>query len=279
MTVALDGGNVIVQAAKRTSGHLYVRTPDCRVAVTGTVFSVNSGIKGSRVAVLQGAVQVSHSGINSMLHPGDQMATSDNLAPGAARRAVLLEPRSREVRRTPGASWPWSSIASARFPSPSRAIRSDLLPRVPADTLLYISIPNLGEFLTQANQIFHDQMSQSPALQQWANQGHNNSAELDALVGKIHDISQYLGDEAVVVGVHQADHPGFAVLADVEKSGLADLLKTQAADPDVHGELTVLDEQSLAASDRARPTPGTRPTRWSAPTRSCSPTTSPSSSS
>jgi hypothetical protein len=91
-------------------------------------------------------------------------------------------------------------------------------------------------------------MSQSPALQQWANQGHNNSAEVDALVGKIHDISQYLGDEAVVVGVHQAGHPGFAVLADVEKNGLADLLKTQAADPDVHGELTVLDEQSLAAS-------------------------------
>ncbi len=65
---------------------------------------------------------------------------------------------------------------------------------------------------------------------------------------KIHDISQYLGDEAVVVGVKQADHPGFAVLADVEKSGLADLLKTQAADPDVHGDLTVLDEQSLAAA-------------------------------
>jgi hypothetical protein len=85
-------------------------------------------------------------------------------------------------------------------------------------------------------------------LQQWANQGHNTSAQLDTLVGRIHDVSQYLGDEAVVVGVHQADHPGFAVLADVEKSGLSDLLKTQAADPDVHGDLTVLDETSLAAA-------------------------------
>ena len=135
-----------------------------------------------------------------------------------------------------------------QIPFPQPRYSSDLLPRVPADTLLYISIPNLGEFLTQANQIFHDQMSQSPALQQWANQGHNNSAEIDALVEKIHDISQYLGDEAVVVGVKQTDHPGFAVLADVEKGGLADLLKTQAADPDVHGDLTVLDEPSLAAA-------------------------------
>ena len=56
MTVAVDSGAVLVQAAKRTSGHLYVKTPDCRVAVTGTVFSVNAGIKGSRVAVLQGTV-------------------------------------------------------------------------------------------------------------------------------------------------------------------------------------------------------------------------------
>jgi hypothetical protein len=247
MTVALDGGNVIVQAAKRTSGHLYVKTPDCRVAVTGTVFSVNSGIKGSRVAVLQGAVQVSHSGIQSMLHPGDQMTTSDNLAPAPLEEQFSWGPdREKYVGLLAELAMVEHRIGQIPFPQPRYS--SDLLTRVPADTLLYISIPNLGEFLTQANQIFHDQLSQSPAMQQWASQGHANTAQLDALVEKIHDISQYLGDEAVVVGVRQADHPGFAVLADVEKSGLADLLKTQAADPEVHGELTVLDEQSLAAT-------------------------------
>src|ERR1035437_2799508 len=80
MTVSLDKGAVIVQAAKRTSGHLYVKTPDCRVAVTGTVFSVDAGIKGSRVAVLQGSVHVAHAGIDSVLQAGDQITTSDNLS-------------------------------------------------------------------------------------------------------------------------------------------------------------------------------------------------------
>jgi hypothetical protein len=81
MTVAIDNGAVIVQAAKRTSGHLYVKTPDCRVAVTGTVFSVNAGIKGSRVAVLQGTVHVTHSGLDTLMHAGDQVSTNDNLSP------------------------------------------------------------------------------------------------------------------------------------------------------------------------------------------------------
>lgn len=61
-TVHLDQGSIIVRAAKRQTGHLYVSAPDCTVAVTGTVFSVNSGTKGSRVAVIEGEVRVKHAG-------------------------------------------------------------------------------------------------------------------------------------------------------------------------------------------------------------------------
>src|SRR5580698_7335811 len=81
LTVTLDDGAVIVQAAHRTFGHLYLKTPDCRVAVAGTVFSVDSGIKGSRVAVLQGAVQVMHEGRDTLVHAGDQLSTTGNLIP------------------------------------------------------------------------------------------------------------------------------------------------------------------------------------------------------
>src|SRR5882757_2234747 len=78
-TIHLDQGSIIVQAAKRRTGHLYVSAPDCTVAVTGTVFSVNSGTKGSRVAVIEGEVHVKHSGAESILHSGDVVATTQSV--------------------------------------------------------------------------------------------------------------------------------------------------------------------------------------------------------
>src|SRR5208283_2348234 len=81
VTIRLAAGNVIVQAAKQHARHLYVDAGDCMVSVTGTVFSVNHGIKGSRVAVVEGEVKVTQGDNVSVLHPGDQVATSASLTP------------------------------------------------------------------------------------------------------------------------------------------------------------------------------------------------------
>jgi hypothetical protein len=249
MTITLDNGAVIVQAAKRTSGHLYVKTPDCRVAVTGTVFSVNSGIKGSHVAVLQGTVHVVHAGVDTLMQAGDQVATYDNLSPAPAREQIEQQiswSHDREKYLVLMAQFSVLQHKIEQIPFPQLRYTSDLVQRVPADTLLYISIPNLGDFLGEANKIFHDQLKESPALQQWWAHGQDhNTPELDALVTKLHQMSQYLGDEIVVVGVKQSDSPAFAVVADVKQAGLDDFLRKQFPNSD---GITVFDEKSLAAA-------------------------------
>jgi hypothetical protein len=252
MTVAVDNGAVLIQAVKRTSGHLYVKTPDCRVAVTGTVFSVNAGIKGSRVAVLEGTVHVTHAGIETLMHAGDQISTNENLSSEPVDQQIAW---SRDLDKYLPLLAQFSTLQHRidQIPTPQLRYTSDLLGRVPANTLLFVSIPNLGNFLSEANNIFRDQLKQSPALQQWWENGaHHNTAELDALVNQLQQVSEYLGDEVVVVGVQQPEtprsNPGFAIIADLQKSGLGDVLRNSAP------AITVFDEASLAtASTQDRP--------------------------
>jgi len=250
MTVTVANGAVIVEAAKRTSGHLYVRTPDCRVAVTGTVFSVNAGLKGSRVAVLQGTVHVFHAGIDTVATAGNQVSTNDNLSSEPLSEQIawshdrdkylVLLSQFAELRQ---------QIEKIPFPQPRYS--SDLLDRVPANTALYISVPNLGDFLSEANQTFHDQLKQSPALAEWWNSGHaNNAADLDATVEKIHQMSKYLGDEVVIVGSGQAKNSGFAIIADVKQGGLDDLLKQQFPASNSKLGITLLDQSSLSGTGK-----------------------------
>lgn len=250
-TVGLDEGALIVTAAHRTSGHMYVRTPDCRVAVTGTLFSVDSGIKGSRIAVLQGSVDVAHAGIHALLHPGEQMATSDNLAPEPLDQAFTW---GADREKYIGLMAQLANVQHliAQIPFPQSRYSSDLLPLMPNNTVLYISIPNLGDYMSQANAIFQDQLSQSPELQQWWARGQQrNTQDLNSLVEKIHDVSQYLGDEVVIAGIGQGNQTGIAVLAQVGRSGLDAELRQQFSNATggPTGGLVVLDEASLAGAD------------------------------
>jgi uncharacterized protein (TIGR03435 family) len=96
--IRLNAGNIIVTAAKQRSGHLYVQTKDVMVSVVGTVFTVNAEEEGSRVAVIDGEVQVRQGNDVKKLLPGQQVAT------GPSMLAVPVE-----------ANVAWSSSAPAHL--------------------------------------------------------------------------------------------------------------------------------------------------------------------
>ena len=225
MTIGLDRGAIIVQAAKRHAGHLYVSTRDCRVAVTGTVFSVNSGLKGSRVTVIEGTVLVAQDRHESVLHAGGQVSTSS---------AMGATPVPLEIS--------WSKNADAYIAMlnavtalnvkldqdhfPALRYSSNLLTMVPAQTVVYAGIPNLSQALTEVQQVFVPKIQQNATLSQWWQQN-----KLDQVIADMSTMSGYLGNEMVVAAsLNSSGHPGQPVImAELKQPGFEAFAQAEVA--------------------------------------------------
>jgi hypothetical protein len=250
-TVNLGRGIVIVQAAKRRSGHLYVKTADARVAVTGTIFSVNSGIKGSRVSVIEGTVHVVQAAGNAVLKAGDQVTTNTGMGEVPVRDEIAWsQDRDKYLALLAEFSKLEKNIEnSVKFPD--LRSESNLLQAVPKGSVVYAGIPNYGEALAQANQLFQQQLAQSEVLREWWQQrgpgqvqnGFNFNQALDT----IHSLSQYLGKEIVVSVTGGPGRQGNVLaMAEIERSGLRDFLASQILQSKAPDNIHLLSAEDLA---------------------------------
>lgn len=212
--IDLERGNIIVEASDQGSGHLFVETAAAKVAVTGTVFAVSHGVKGSRVSVVEGEVRVEGGGETKSLVPGEQATTSASLErvpiedeiawSRNARRHIALLRELRSVGRMMD-----SAVAS------ERRYGTALLDRMPADTIAYVAIPNIGEGLSQAWDILRQRVASNPVLAEWWQErhaGNDAEAEIEWLFGELREWGDQLGDE-VVVALQIADDSPRMVLA------------------------------------------------------------------
>lgn len=250
-TVQLDQGRVIVQAAKRRTGHLYVKTPDCKVSVTGTVFSVNSGLKGSRVAVIEGEVHVAHAGIDEVLHSGDVTATAADVSTVPVRNEIAWS-RNLDKHLALLAQFATLQKKFEQIPTPGLRYSSALLTHAPANTIFYAAMPNLGDALTEANRIFQDQLQQSAVLREWWNSGRHNDGDItfEQMVQKVHDLSVYIGDEIAVLGLSGNRHDAsVVVVAEVTRQGLGEFIQNEFARTSTKkdSDLLVVNDAQLAS--------------------------------
>ncbi len=227
-TINLDRGNIIVQAAKRRTGHLYVAARDCRVSVTGTVFSVNSGMKGSRVSVIEGEVRVANSGVTSVLHPGDQLSTNAAVAAVPVKQEIAW---SQNVDKHLALLAEFAKLENKlqTVQMPGLRYQSKLLPLLPAGTVVYASIPNLGDAVQQANQLFQQQLQQSSVLNEWWQQAQKDGANFTEVIDEIHSLSQYIGDEIVFSVAADGREAEPLVIAQVQRPGLKQFLEQEYA--------------------------------------------------
>jgi ferric-dicitrate binding protein FerR (iron transport regulator) len=220
LTIRLSRGSIILHAAHRSSGHLFVVTSDCRVAVTGTIFGVSAGVKGSRVSVVQGEVHVTQDNSEKVLHPGQQAVTSDSLEPVSVKDDISWS-RNRDQLLQELAKL---QTGLSEIHLPKVRYESRLLGRLPASTILYASIPNLADYLTEAQSVFNRQLAESPELRAaWTARGIN----IDPVIEKLRAASGYLGDEIAVIALRGNQSHGPVFLAETRREGFPEFLKKQ----------------------------------------------------
>ncbi len=197
-TIDLHRGNIIVQAATQKDGFLKVKTADCLVQVKGTVFSVNRGLKGSRVSVIEGVVSVESRGRRRELTAGQQMSTRKSLTSVPVEKEIAW---SRNLDEHIALLHQWTSLQEEleETLTPGLTFSTSLLALAPEDAVLYASLPNLSGGMVEAYQLFEQRVLESSELQEWWGQtGAEDRALLEDLLRRMQTLGNLLGPELVV---------------------------------------------------------------------------------
>jgi hypothetical protein len=225
-TIELERGLIVVQAAHQRPRHLYVATADCLVSVTGTIFAVNHGTKGSRVSVVEGEVhvqmnrQAQHPAAPApaaalpaetpetpetpehlVLHAGDQATTRSNVAAVPVRQELAWSRDASRYDALLSALGAAGSAIDSQVARPAQRTASRLLDLVPAGSLVYAALPNLAPNLAQTQQLLEQRLAENPVLQQWWSKTLGSPANeqlFHDLVQEVGDVGHYLGDEVVI---------------------------------------------------------------------------------
>jgi hypothetical protein len=257
-TIHLNRGRIIVQAAKQ-HGHLYVSTDTAKVAVTGTVFSVDNGLKGTRVSVIEGEVHVDGGGGESVLHSGDQVATSTTMEEVPIEEEISWS-QNREQHLALLAEFSKLQKRFEGIPSPALRYDSAILPIAPDGALVYASVPNYGQQIAEANRIFKDELGQSEVLRQWWAQNDlgKDQAKFQEMIERIQTLGQYLGNEVVFMLVPSPFQktPVLLVAAQVTRPGLRDYLQGELnkLQPDTtqHTDIFIYDDTTITGAVAAQ---------------------------
>ena len=190
--IHLQRGDIIVKAAKQRRGRLQVLTRDSIASVKGTVFAVSAGMGGSVVSVVEGSVAVNQPHRQVVLSPGEQAASIPALASSVAA-AVSWSPEAESYLELLG-SFAKIERELARFPAELRT-NSALLPYLPAQTIVYGTVPNPGITIGRALALAEEQSAQNATFGAWWNS--ETGQLLRQMVDRVQSVNPLLGEEIV----------------------------------------------------------------------------------
>ncbi len=263
--VRVDQGSMIVQAAAQGNGSLVVSTEEMLVSVKGTIFAVTHGVKGSRVSVIEGEVEVEQGRVRHSLLAGDQLRSRTTLAALTLQEEVGW---SQDAERYLALLEEFKALRSElnqlmEAAEPRHSTR--LLDLMPADTAAYLAVPNASATLSDLFELVRSRMESSDLLAEWWAEVEASGAiaAADDVVATLREFGDAMGDETVVAFVRDETAPlivtevtDAAALRAALEAHLGELQAGSGAAPvrvlddlDDLGERGDLGEQDSAAGD------------------------------
>lgn len=211
----VDRGRVIVQAAAQGDDTLQVATDDVVVAVKGTVFGISHGTKGTRVAVVEGEVEVRASGSRRSLRAGEQFDTRGVVAASVVDDVAWSADADRYADMLAEYTALKRELGTLLGAKPRHSPR--LLDLVPNDTVGFVAVPNALAKIAKGYELARPHLADAEMR-----------ASVDEYAEWLVKIAGYLGEETVFA-FRQADAPP-VLLAEVSRDGLGSVLEARLAD-------------------------------------------------
>ncbi|MEQ8952999.1 MAG: FecR family protein, partial [Gammaproteobacteria bacterium] len=199
--IDVSRGRILVHAAPQASGTLDVFTNEMEVSVVGTIFEVAHGAKGSRVAVVEGSVDVLLAGARTSLEPGQVMASRDMqyLAQNVADAVSWSDNADQYIAMLQEVQALQQELQAVMVTPPRYSTR--LLDLAPETTAIYMAVPNAPEKIADVYNVVKARAQSSQFLAaQWAEFEAKSEAQyIDELMMWVGEIGSTLGEETVVI--------------------------------------------------------------------------------
>ena len=196
--IDVSRGRILVAASPQGSGTLDVFTNEFMVSVTGTIFEVAHGAKGSRVAVIEGSVNVLLQGDTTSLEPGEPMDSRvEYLALSIAEEIAWSRDADQYIAMLQEVAALQQDLEALMDTPPRYPTR--LLDLAPENTAVYIAVPNAPEKIVDVYDVIRSRMQASEFLEEtWDNfESNTESQYLDEIMSWLREIGYALGEETV----------------------------------------------------------------------------------
>ena len=142
-----------------------------------------------------------------------------------------------------------------QYPPPRNTSR--LLPLLPESTVFVAASSNYGDVLHQAMAMFQQELQTSAVLRDWwlHSDASKSAPDIERMMQKLYEASQYLGDEVVISASVQNNEPAPLLIAEIRKPGLKEFLEGVLRDLPAHSHppIRVLDAAELASFKSQHP--------------------------